>query len=339
MDSSTKELLLAISDLEIEKDKDAGSIGRNVQKLESLAKKANAFAEKKKELLKAIESSSSGGYGPAEFENPIALGKFGTGNGEFSNPHGIAISKLGTVWIADMNNSRIQVFQKDEDGFGAARFVKEMKLPEVQFPTALAYDESTDTLWVALRNNQQILHIDPQTPKVKKTVGNIGSFVGVHQILFDHTSGTILVTDGNGVTRLDKDGNTLSNFKLETHQKGGNPFGISVCENGEIVISLNHQGLVQFYDKRGNLIKEIGGPDAYNSPYFNTYGVAADKNGEIIVTNGKNELITTNKDGEVKKKTLLANVAVPKYLHLDHHGDIWTPAEYHTVWFLRRKKI
>ena len=44
------------------------------------------------------------------------FGTAGQGYGQFSNPHGIAIDPEGKVFVADSNNSRIQVF-RDDDSF------------------------------------------------------------------------------------------------------------------------------------------------------------------------------------------------------------------------------
>ncbi len=39
-----------------------------------------------------------------------AWGKLGTGSGEFSQPHSIAVDSRGRVYVADRNNARVQVF-------------------------------------------------------------------------------------------------------------------------------------------------------------------------------------------------------------------------------------
>ncbi len=62
----------------------------------------------------------SDGYGNARIHRFSADGKLlhssgaaGTGPGEFRVPHGIAIDRQGTVYVADRENSRIQVFSSD----------------------------------------------------------------------------------------------------------------------------------------------------------------------------------------------------------------------------------
>ena len=61
------------------------------------------------------------------------FGTAGQGYGQFSNPHGIAIDPEGKVFVADSNNSRIQVF-RDDDSFSHS-FVCEKQ------PWRLAFDQ------------------------------------------------------------------------------------------------------------------------------------------------------------------------------------------------------
>jgi len=40
----------------------------------------------------------------------FAFGSFGTGNGQFNSPRGIAVDGGGNIYVADTNNDRVQVF-------------------------------------------------------------------------------------------------------------------------------------------------------------------------------------------------------------------------------------
>jgi DNA-binding beta-propeller fold protein YncE len=42
------------------------------------------------------------------------FGSFGTGNGEFSMPQGIAVGGGGNIYVADTANNRVQVFRTPE---------------------------------------------------------------------------------------------------------------------------------------------------------------------------------------------------------------------------------
>lgn len=64
----------------------------------------------------------SDGYGNARVHKFSADGKLllswgepGTGPGQFRIPHGIAVDRDGTVYVADRENSRIQIFSPDGD--------------------------------------------------------------------------------------------------------------------------------------------------------------------------------------------------------------------------------
>ena len=39
------------------------------------------------------------------------LGSFGIGNGQFKGPFGVAIDASGNVYVGDIGNGRIQVFE------------------------------------------------------------------------------------------------------------------------------------------------------------------------------------------------------------------------------------
>jgi peptidylamidoglycolate lyase len=58
-------------------------------------------------------------------------GKKGTAPGEFDLPHSVAVDAEGRVYVADRNNSRIQVFD------GAGKFVQEWKSAELGRPWSL----------------------------------------------------------------------------------------------------------------------------------------------------------------------------------------------------------
>ena len=62
----------------------------------------------------------SDGYGNArvhkfspEGEHLLSWGKPGSGPGEFNLPHGIKVDATGNVYVADRENSRIQIFSSE----------------------------------------------------------------------------------------------------------------------------------------------------------------------------------------------------------------------------------
>jgi DNA-binding beta-propeller fold protein YncE len=82
----------------------------------------------------------SDGYGNARIHRfspdgtlKHSWGEPGSGPGQFHVPHGIAIDKQGTIYVADRENSRLQLFSPDGD------FLKEW--PEIARPCEVAIDD------------------------------------------------------------------------------------------------------------------------------------------------------------------------------------------------------
>jgi streptogramin lyase len=46
------------------------------------------------------------------------IGGFGNGDGQFNAPGGVAVDSSGKIYVADLGNHRIQVFEADSDGDG-----------------------------------------------------------------------------------------------------------------------------------------------------------------------------------------------------------------------------
>lgn len=88
----------------------------------------------------------SDGYGNARIVHFDAQGKFvkqwgkqGTGPGEFSLPHAIALDSKGRLYVADRNNARIQVFEQ------SGRFVEQWQNIMVPWGIWITAD---DAIWV-----------------------------------------------------------------------------------------------------------------------------------------------------------------------------------------------
>ncbi len=70
----------------------------------------------------------------------LSWGEPGTGPGQFRVPHGIAVDRHGTVFVADRENSRIQLFSAD------GKFLDER--PDIARPCQVAFD-AAGNLFVA----------------------------------------------------------------------------------------------------------------------------------------------------------------------------------------------
>jgi sugar lactone lactonase YvrE len=97
-----------------------------------------------------------------------AWGKLGTGPGEFSQPHSIALDSKGRVYVADRNNSRIQIF--DLKG----KFLAEWR--NIVTPWHLVVTKNDDiyvcgsspTLWSQIPATQTALATPPKDQVIMK---------------------------------------------------------------------------------------------------------------------------------------------------------------------------
>jgi hypothetical protein len=76
-----------------------------------------------------------------------AWGKKGTGPGEFSVPHAIALDSRGRVFVADRGNKRVQIF--DQDG----KYLEEWK--QFSRPSGI-YIDKKDTIYVADSESESV---------------------------------------------------------------------------------------------------------------------------------------------------------------------------------------
>jgi hypothetical protein len=93
-----------------------------------------------------------------------SVGKYGSGEGEFANPHDVDVAADGSVYVVDSGNNRVQVFDaalQPRPGFGAA-----LKL---NAPKYLAFDG--DRIWLADEYNHRILQLD----RDHKPLGMLGT--------------------------------------------------------------------------------------------------------------------------------------------------------------------
>lgn len=114
------------------------------------------------------------GYGNArihrfspEGELQLSWGEPGSGPGEFLIPHGIAVDASGQVWVADRENSRLQVFNPD----GGFLF----EWTDIARPCQLAFDPA-GRIFVAELGYRAGMWSNTLTPTPDATGGRISVF-------------------------------------------------------------------------------------------------------------------------------------------------------------------
>jgi len=125
-----------------------------------------------------------------------SFGQSGNGNGQFTIPFAISVAPNGDVYVADLGNDRIQVF--DANGVFKLKFgTSGAGDGQMSTPNGVAVDLSGN-VYVADTGNNRIQKFDKDGNFLAKigTKGNgIGQFSNLHGLAFDNDAGLLYVAD------------------------------------------------------------------------------------------------------------------------------------------------
>ena len=192
------------------------------------------------------------------------LGSFGSegdGEGQMSGPVGIGVAKNGTVYVADKNNKRLQVFKPDGTFQHSLPVVRAGIAAE---PVDVAVSAKGKTLFVTTNDTHMVLAIASRGKFVYAWGGQgdePGKFNYPASIDVDG-SDKIYVVDalnaririfevaGEWATQFGKYGASVGSFIR--------PKGIAVDAAGRIYVSDSYLGVVQMFGTDGSFIGVLG---------------------------------------------------------------------------------
>jgi DNA-binding beta-propeller fold protein YncE len=225
------------------------------------------------------------------------FGKAGNKEGEFNFPYGIAGDKQGNIYVADLYNGNISIF--DSKG----KFIKYFKeLDEnnrvITSPGGLRI--FNDKLYVTDVKQNKVFIFNLKGEKLSE-IGGPGNkesqFIAPNAVTVD-SDNHIYVTDSgnNRVQVFDKNGKFLRIINGSKDGKGDtillNPRGVAVDSQGSVYIvnSLSHN--IYAFDKEGKKKFELGGMGSEKDKLYLPNGLFIDEGDSLFVTDTVNQRIS-----------------------------------------------
>ncbi|XP_011406324.1 PREDICTED: RING finger protein nhl-1-like [Amphimedon queenslandica] len=217
----------------------------------------------------------------------------------FSYNHGIAITKDGSILIADSNNHRIQKISMN--GIPAASFPigrSGTGVLEFKYPTGIAVSPIKNRVYIADSKNHrvQVLNSDLTFCRIFGRSGtSSGEFNAPLDIAID-SEGLVYVTDqyNHRVQKFNPDGVYMCQFGSEGSGSGQlkQPAGIAVDNAGLVYVTEYGNHCVSIFTSDGSFVRSFGeygiNEDQFKNPYV---GICFDSDGYLYICDYYNSRI------------------------------------------------
>jgi len=214
------------------------------------------------------------------------FGEFGTAEAQFTEPSGVTVNANSEIIVADTNNHRIQIF--DREGRFKFQFGECGKRDgQLLYPNRVAVVKPSGDIVVTERSPTHQIQIYNQYGQfVRKFGANI--LQHPRGVTVD-SKGRIIVVECKvmRVIIFDQMGTVLHKFGCSKHLEF--PNGVVVNDRQEIFISDNRAHCVKVFNYEGVFLRQIGGEGLTNYPI----GVGINSNGEILVADNHNNFNLT----------------------------------------------
>merc|ERR1719402_472978 len=214
------------------------------------------------------------------------FGEFGILEGQFTEPSGVAVTEENEIIVADTNNHRIQVF--DKEGNFQFQFGEVGKRDgQLLYPNRVAVVAKTGDIVVTERSPTHQVQL---FTKYGHFIRKFGADILQHpRGVTSDNWGRIIVVECKvmRVVIFDMMGNVLNKFSCSRYLEF--PNGVVVNDQMEIFISDNRAHCVKVFDYQGNYLRQIGGEGVSNFPI----GVGLTASGEITIADNHNNFNLT----------------------------------------------
>ncbi|GAW28528.1 hypothetical protein JDF658_21600 [Carboxydocella sp. JDF658] len=216
-----------------------------------------------------------------------SFGQYGSASGQLDYPVGIAV-RQGRIWVAELGNARIQVFDQAGNSQGIAR----LKTPQPFVPTALCLDNQGN-LYVVNKAKQEIECFDAQGRLAWAFGGD--QMTGVLSFpmgLAVKGNGQVLIADsGNGRLLIYNPATGLVRIVDGGEQRWfSNPRGITVDEQGRVYVAEAMQNTVIVLDEKLQLSARLEVPEELGGLLMPD-GIAWARNRLLVIDKGNNRVV------------------------------------------------
>lgn len=233
--------------------------------------------------------------GNGNFGTP--MGGAGSGNGQYSQPQGIATTPWEITYVADTGNNRIQRLD------GGLNFVAAWGgtgSGNGQFNTPIGIGvDSNHNIYVLDSGNNRVQVFDLNRNYLRQwgsAGGGNGQFNGATGLAVDWRDGSVYVADtgNNRIQKFSSAGTFLAawgNPGSATGQFNG-PHGVSVNPlNGDVYVADTGNNRVQEFSSAGSFIRQWGSAGSGNGQFNGPRGISASaRHGVFVLDTGNNRI-------------------------------------------------
>uniref|UniRef100_A0A0M3I2J2 B-box type zinc finger protein ncl-1 n=1 Tax=Ascaris lumbricoides TaxID=6252 RepID=A0A0M3I2J2_ASCLU len=214
------------------------------------------------------------------------FGEFGVMEGQFTEPSGVAVNAQNDIVVADTNNHRIQVF--DKEGRFKFQFGECGKRDgQLLYPNRVAVNRVTGDFIVTERSPTHQIQIYNQYGQFLRKFG--ANILQHPRGVCVDNKGRIIVIECKvmRVIIFDMFGNILQKFSCSRYLEF--PNGVCTNDKQEILISDNRAHCIKVFNYDGQFARQIGGEGITNYPI----GVGINSAGEVVVADNHNNFNLT----------------------------------------------
>lgn len=234
-------------------------------------------------------------------------GSYGEGDGEFANPHGVAIDSEGNVYISERSGLRIQKFDPDgnfiakwgSEGTGDGQFqhLHDIAIGPGGSSENISQSSSNEFVYVTdteLFNVQKFTTDGAFVTKWGSEGTGDGQFASLESLDVD-SQGNVYVADhdNNRILKFSGNGEFVSAWGSEGTEPGqfDGPSGLAVDNEDNVFVTENDNHRVQKFTSDGEFLVSWGSEGTGDGQFNRPEGIDIDPAGRIIVADTGNNRI------------------------------------------------